>query len=164
MRTAPALRVTVGNFRLWRAAVLLLLVFCLTTGWVWAGKLGWPLAALGMALLTSAFAFAIVLAEIHRPAVNVHWDGQYWHWWLAGEDESARHTGRAEVCIDLGGWMLVRLVRAGRKPWHGNGGMHLPLQRHGMESSWHALRCAVYSPAAAGTTDSTAADQNIWIA
>jgi hypothetical protein len=47
------------------------------------------------------------------------------------------------VAVDLGAWMLLRFERDAtprlrRIVW-------LPLQRRGLETPWHALRCAVYS-------------------
>jgi len=44
------------------------------------------------------------------------------------------------VAVDLGAFLLLRLVEQRRTiVW-------LPVQRRGVESQWHALRCAAYSP------------------
>jgi hypothetical protein len=60
-------------------------------------------------------------------------------------------VGELQVAIDLGAWMLLHFVpdvghRACSVSW-------LPVQRRGLESQWHALRCAVYSPRPAAGVD-----------
>ena len=60
--------------------------------------------------------------------------------WTFVSDAGVRRTGTLEVAMDLGGLLLLRLVGQRRtRVW-------LPVQRRGLESQWHGLRCAVYSP------------------
>ena len=60
--------------------------------------------------------------------------------WAFAPDAGARRTGTLEVAMDLGAFLLLRLVERRRTiAW-------LPIQRRGVETQWHALRCAVYSP------------------
>jgi hypothetical protein len=60
--------------------------------------------------------------------------------WTYVPDVGVARSGALEVAIDLGAFLLLRLVDRGRvTTW-------LPVQRRGLEREWHALRCAVYSP------------------
>ena len=60
--------------------------------------------------------------------------------WTFVSDTGARRTGTLEVAMDLGAFLLLRLVSQRRTTaW-------LPVQRRGIEAQWHGLRCAVYSP------------------
>ena len=60
--------------------------------------------------------------------------------WTFFPDTGVRRTGTLEVSMDLGAFVLLRLVERQRTiAW-------LPVQRRGVETQWHALRCAVYSP------------------
>jgi len=102
-----------------------------------------------MPLAAMSCLFAVVLVtvlwrtELQREPHVLHWDGQAWHWAAAHVPEDRRRAGRIQVALDLGGWMLLRLLPADggapRAHW-------LPVQAAGLERSWHALRCAVYSP------------------
>jgi len=97
----------------------------------------------GLAMLASG---AVVLAGtglMRCQPLSIRWDTQRWNLgpeWSAGEEP---WPGRLDVALDLGAWMLLRFqpdVATGqrRAQW-------VPVQRRGMESAWHALRCAVYS-------------------
>jgi hypothetical protein len=83
--------------------------------------------ALSMAMLACAFSLWRV------PVQSLRWDGGAWQ--LDGM------PGDLKAAIDLGPWMLLMFTPAlpGRTSW-------LPVQRRGLETQWHALRCAVYSP------------------
>jgi hypothetical protein len=83
------------------------------------------MAALGM------FALAVSLWRV--PAQTLYWDGRAW--------QLDAVPGELRVAIDLGPWMLLIFTpdAAARASW-------LPVQRLGLETQWHALRCAVYSP------------------
>jgi hypothetical protein len=127
MRAAPALRVTVRRFAAWRAAVALL---CATAA---AALAGWSLS-LSWACAAAVLAAAISLPLTRRAPLPLSWDGEQWH---AGPDGAPAVTPR--VMLDLGDFLLLRLDGAGRAGW-------LPVQRRGLDGSWHALRCALYSP------------------
>jgi hypothetical protein len=74
---------------------------------------------------------------------SLRWDTRQWHLGPASTTGDEPHSGRLAVAIDLGAWMLLRFQPDGaagkrRSIW-------LPVQRRGLETQWHALRCAVYS-------------------
>ena len=146
MRASPAFQVVLDRFGVWRAAVL---ASVLTGAGVMAAWLVSQPPSAPTAVLVSVAGSAIVLLVLGAGAarvrpVSLRWDGQLWH---LGPPESAGHepySGALRVLLDLGPWMLLRFERAdstwrARATW-------LPVQRRGLESQWHALRCAVYSP------------------
>lgn len=83
--------------------------------------------------------------------LSLRWDTLNWRlgpMTSVGEEPAA---GQLKVVIDLGSWMLLRFVqtepavlsagwRCGLRPQS-----CLAVQRKGLEPTWHALRCAVYS-------------------
>jgi len=87
--------------------------------------------ALVVAVALTMLACAVSLWRV--PAQSLHWDGQVWQ--LDGV------PGELTAAIDIGPWMLLKFTpeMPGRTSW-------LPVQRRGLETQWHALRCAVYSP------------------
>lgn len=138
-RAAPPLTVEVRRHGLWHAALLLLAGAWVLSWTAWlSGHLG-AAAATALGLGCAAAAGLVIRRHWQRPGLVLRWDGQCWHWRFP--DPRHECSGRAEVCIDLGAWMLLRLHPAGpgRSLW-------LPLQRRGLERRWHDLRCAVYSP------------------
>lgn len=148
MRTAPALQITVARFDRWRAGLcgLALAAPMSVAGWAWTSAVPSPQGA-ALTCLAALLAGWLLHAEWRREPHVLHWDGQVWHWGAARAGDEGRRTGRIEVALDLGRWMLLRLVpdrgstpgRASRPAW-------LPVQAVGLERNWHALRCAVYSP------------------
>jgi hypothetical protein len=89
--------------------------------------------AAGLSLATIALAVSLVLVEGGLLTRN---EGG----WTFLSETGSRRTGTLEVSMDLGAFMLLRLVERQRTiAW-------LPVQRRGVETQWHALRCAVYSP------------------
>ena len=89
-----------------------------------------------MLVLIAVGALAVSACAVslwHVPAQSLRWDGRAWQLDAA--------AGELSVAIDLGPWMLLRFKpeRRARASW-------LPVQRAGLETQWHALRCAVYSP------------------
>jgi hypothetical protein len=100
--------------------------------WVLAHA-GW--AAAPVAALAVAGLVATIAAWAMSPVpVSLSWDGQRW----AADGSS----GRLEVMIDLGPWLLLRLCPqpVGRACWIG-------LASTDAGSSMHALRAAVYGRA-----------------
>jgi hypothetical protein len=70
--------------------------------------------------------------------------------WSYASDAGLRRCGTLEVAMDLGSFLLLRLVDERRRSaW-------LPVQRRGLEAQWHALRCAVYAPAPRAAGEPTA--------
>ncbi|WP_207184480.1 hypothetical protein [Rubrivivax gelatinosus] len=116
----------------WRACQALLAALAAAALAAWAhGWLadGYPSAFFSLAAALAAGAFAWRLA-VPR-AVDLRWDGSSW---------SADGAGcRAEIVIDLGRWMLLRLDAPRR--W-------LALDAREAGGRLHLLRAALYSPAA----------------
>ncbi len=152
MRATASVHVTVTRFRVWRAAVaaLLALVWAVVVAWVVSHALarGGPppvaVVAVAVAALLVVSWFAWRLAEV-RPFA-LHWDGRCWFLSPSTAPFAAVDpvAGDVVVMIDLGSWLLLRFVAERRvgtvaPTW-------LPLQRRGLERSWHAVRCAVHAP------------------
>jgi hypothetical protein len=99
----------------------------------------WVSAALG------AVDIALVVAAaglMRQPAADLRWDTRCWHLRRPSPGSGAATPGNLTIALDLGIWMLLRFnpdpaFRPRRTTW-------LPVQRHGVEADWHALRCAVY--------------------
>jgi hypothetical protein len=156
MRASPAFQVVLDRFGVWRAFVLMTALAGGVVVWAWLvseqpsvpAASRWVIAGIALALLALAAGAARV------PPVSLRWDGQLWH---LGPPVSAGHepdSGQLQVAIDLGPWMLLRFAPAAstwrtRSTW-------LPAQRQGLESRWHALRCAVYSPRPQSGADAAA--------
>jgi len=156
VRSAPAVSVRVARFDRWRTALALL--------WALAGAgVAATLAAhagavrLHAGLGAAAMALAAAAASwrgSRRSPVMLSWDGRQWTVGgpLPSASPDARQDGpavRVSVHVDLGGWLLVSLDTESipvRRVW-------LPLQRAGLESHWHALRCALYSRAPIAAAD-----------
>ena len=150
MRAAPAFQVSLQRFGVWRGAVLSLVALGVTVMAAWLVTRESPPVSLTFVLvvvvLTLLAALGAALAK--TPAVDLRWDGRAWY---LGAPSSDAISGELSVAIDLGPWMLLRFSPAlpdarARVVW-------LPVQRRGLESQWHALRCAVYSPRPAPAED-----------
>lgn len=111
----------------------------------WMGAVG-QVPAWGGGVVLLVLGCAVVL---NRPAAWacpawLRWDGHDWHWAGADHEPSGavEHvTGRAAVCLDLGGFMLIRLVPHDMRA----GGGWLPLSRRDALPDWHLLRCALHA-------------------
>ena len=157
MRASPAFQVVLDRFGLWRWAVI---VCALSGAAALVAWLAWqpapPLPA-PFQWITVAVAFLLLTwgaASARVRPVSLRWDGQLWH---LGPPASAGHeprTGALRVLVDLGPWMLLRFVPAD-STWR-RGAIWLPVQRRGLESQWHALRCAVHSPRPQSGADAAA--------
>lgn len=146
MRASPAFQVVLDRFGVWRMAVL---VPALAGGVVMGAWLVSSPPSVSIASRGSAAVAALVLLLVGARAasvapVSLRWDGQLWH---LGPPASAGHepaSGALHVALDFGPWMLLRFEPA-ESTWRTRA-TWLPAQRRGLESRWHALRCAVYSP------------------
>lgn len=153
MRTAPALQVTVARYGLWRGALLGLAVAATAAVTLWWATAGVPAAAGASVLLgTLLLSGWLLRAEWRRPPCVLRWDGQCWHWGTPGAPAARHGSGRVVVTLDLGSWMLLRLVPDGADRRRRARAAWLPVQARGLEPHWHALRCAVYSPTPAATS------------
>ena len=153
MRASPAFEVSLHRFGVWRSAVLLLaaLGVAAITAWLITRERPIGLAAMIAAAFAVAVSMGWAVSLLHVPAVGLRWDGQFWHLVavVAMPDEAT--PGDLRVVIDLGPWMLLRFSAA--EPARRWSAIWLPVQRRGLETQWHALRCAVYSPRPAPGAD-----------
>jgi hypothetical protein len=146
MRASPAFQVVLDRFGVWQVAVL---ASALAGGVVMLAWLASSLPSVSVASRCAAAVAALALLVLGARAarvapVSLRWDGQHWH---LGPPESAGHepaSGALHVALDFGPWMLLRFAPA-ESTWRTRA-TWLPAQRRGLESRWHALRCAVYSP------------------
>ena len=149
MHGSPSCTITVARFRAWRAGVAVVALAGLATlgAWLLASPLGErPGPQAGVAL--AAIATVALAASLWRQRpVRLRWDGVAWAMAPAA-DLGAERTCRLEVALDLGSFLLLRFLPAagaGRV-----GARWIPVGRAGLEREWHAFRCAVHSPVAAG--------------
>ena len=153
MRASPAVEVALTRFGAWQAAVgVLASSSALSAVAWWATQHRLPPLAAGVATGVALCAAAwLALSLVRVPHARLRWDGRGWHLRRVGSAPAEPVAGEVTATIDLGPWMLLRfepLARARREApvW-------LPVQRAGIESQWHALRCAVYSPRPAPGAD-----------
>jgi len=142
MRESVFFELRLRRFGVWQGAVWLVAGAAIAAVAAWAltmfdseqsGRALVIAVAAGLSLATIALAISLVLVE---GGLLTRSEGV----WTFLSDTGARRTGTLEVSMDLGAFMLLRLVERQRTiAW-------LPVQRRGVETQWHALRCAVYSP------------------
>jgi hypothetical protein len=149
MRASPPIEISLNRYGWWHAAVAALVgaTAAAVSAWLLAAaaqRSGWEVA-----LVVACASIAIVLAAstARTSPVVLRWDGATWRVAQGAGAGTAQRVleGALQVSIDLGPWMLLRFSAAsqGRVPivvW-------LPVQRTGLEASWHALRCAVHARA-----------------
>ena len=143
MRESVFFELRLRRFGVWRVAVWLVAGAAIAAVAAWAvalldsqpasGRALVMAVAVGLALAT--IGLALSLARVEGGLLTCS-DGV----WTFVTDTGARSTGTLEVAMDLGAFLLLRLVERRRTiAW-------LPVQRRGVATQWHALRCAVYSP------------------
>lgn len=135
MRASPACQVSLHRFGVWRVAILALAAIGIAALTAWLIGRPEPAVVESVLPVVSLVVLSIGLSVSlwHMPPQSLRWDGHMWHLGAA--------PGELTVAIDLGPWMLLRFTPAGERRFG-----WLPVQRRGLESQWHALRCAVYSP------------------
>ena len=139
MRASPACQVVLKRFGVWRGAVLalaLLAILCVAT-WLAHREPPIPLWMLAAAVVAVGAMIALLYSLWRMPPRHLRWDAQVW--WLT--ERAGEVAGELTVVIDLGPWMLLRFAPGGSAQ-----AVWLPARRRGLETQWHALRCAVYSP------------------
>jgi hypothetical protein len=151
MRAAPEFQVCLHRFGVWRGAVLVLAGLTVATTIAWLATRERPIETevwVG-SLLSMVAAVALTTSVVRTPPATLRWDGRAWH---LGSTPGDLSPGELEIAIDLGRWMLLRFTPAAsagaRVVW-------LPVQRKGMESQWHELRCSVHAPRIAADDDPT---------
>ena len=146
MRAAPAIQVTLKRFGVWHGALLVLSLGAAVVLAAWIVNRPTPLPALWQAATAAAIVASLgfAWAAARVAPVRLTWDGQAWQFAPIDQPDEKVGAGSLTVCIDLGAWMLLRFAEAPSGGW--SKATWLPVQRHGLEAQWHALRCAAYSP------------------
>jgi hypothetical protein len=139
MHATPDFRISVRRFGVWRVASAVIGVAATAVACAWValsieGTGAW------LATAVACVGLAVTLA-LARPvaAFSLRWDTQAWH---LGPESSRGHeprSGRIQVALDLGSWVLLRFsVDASRRV------VWLPVQQRGHEADWQALRRTVH--------------------
>jgi hypothetical protein len=103
-----------------------------------------PLDGVCMSLIFSLLVGLIGTIDlVRRQPIMLRWDAQRWHVTDPSPGAVEIELLGLSVVLDLGGWMLLKLhsdlpLYRLRSRW-------IPVQRHGMETHWQSLRCALYS-------------------
>jgi hypothetical protein len=144
MHASPPFQMIVRRFGVWRLASTVLVLMVASAVGAWVHRAVEPFAVLaGIAVGALALSSAAILIHAWRlQPTSLRWDTQRWHLGEAGSAGREPSPGRLTVAMDLGMWMLLRFVPDERNLWRR--GVWLPVQRHGHETAWHALRCTVY--------------------
>ena len=135
MRESVYFELRLSRFDVWHAAVGLVAGAAIA---MWASR---PQSGQAMVLLVAGglclvtIGVAVSLARVEGGVLTCA-EGA----WAFVSDVGGRRTGTIEVAIDLGAFLLLRLV------WQRRTTAWLPVQRRGLEAQWHGLRCAMYSP------------------
>ena len=143
MRESVFFELRLRRFGVWQAAVGLVAGAAIVAMAAWAAGMWDAQPASGRALVVAiagGLALATVGAALSLASVKAGIlacaDGA----WSYTTDAGSRRSGTLEVAMDLGAFLLLRMVDERHKStW-------LPVQRRGLEAQWHGLRCAVYSP------------------
>jgi len=143
MRDSVFFELRLRRFGVWQVAVCLVSGAAIGALAAWADAM-WDsqpesgrvlVLTIAAALSLATIGVALSLARVQAGVLSCV-DGA----WAFVSDAGGRRTGTLEVAMDVGGLLLLRLVEQRRtRAW-------LPVQRRGLESQWHRLRCAVYSP------------------
>lgn len=146
MRAAPAVAVTACP-GLARTVLRLLSGLAVGVTALWALQRGDGLAATITSLVVAGVA-CLLWRDRRASARNLKWDGV--DWWLAAPVDAAEpRVGKVAVALDLDRWLLLRFRADGLEvPAPGPRTRWLALRRREHPAEWHALRCALYSPAA----------------
>ena len=143
MRERVFFELRLSRFGVWRVAIWLVAGAAIAAVAAWAVAMldsqpeaGRTLVmAVAVGLLLATGGLAISLARVEGGLLTCS-DGL----WTFVPDSGQARTGMLQVAVDLGAFLLLRLVEPRRTiVW-------LPVQRRGVEAQWHALRCAAYSP------------------
>ena len=143
MRAAPPCQVSLNRFGAWRLGVLFVASLAVAVLLAWLIAHERPIGtAVAIVVMAASTAFAVLGWRLARcKAVELRWDGLAWH---LGPSTDDALPGDVSIAFDLGPWMLLRFLPTARSAPVGV--VWLPVQRHGLEAQWHALRCAIYSP------------------
>ena len=149
MRASPAFHVNLQRQTLWRIAVAALAVMAFACNLAWCASGTEPRSA---AVWAVSNALAVLLAGVavnsaKSKPLSLRWDTLNWRLGPMASVGEEPIAGQLTVVMDMGFWMLLRFVQTeplvlflGLRPQ-----ICLAVQRRGLEPTWCALRCAVYS-------------------
>jgi hypothetical protein len=120
MRASPSFQISLRRFGVWRCAVI-------------------TIVGLGFVIVGSW-----LMTREQLGSLRLRWDGQIWRAGASDIEVDNLAVGELLVAIDLGPWMMLRFEPATRRRFRRFS--WIPVQRWGIESEWHSLRCALYSP------------------
>jgi len=142
MRESVLFELRLRRFGVWRLAIGLVASAAVAAMAAWAASM-WDsqegagralISAVAAALSLATIVIAVSLGRVEGGLLTCR-DGV----WTFLSDAGGQRSGTLEVAMDLGGFLLLRLVGEARTTaW-------LPVQRRGVEDQWHGLRCAAYS-------------------
>ena len=142
MQAAPELNLTLHPSAGWRKLALGLASAAAVSDVAWILSSDWSLLRAGPAALGIGFAlWVLVHPDATRPPLRLHWTRRAWRL-QEGAASPASLQGDVDVLLDLGGALLLRFRPAARR---GRARM-FALTQADHPGSWHALRCALYSP------------------
>ncbi len=149
MRERPSCVIELLRFGIWRVAIVVVALLAIAAMAAWAGLAlanpthDWALIAAVAVVL--ALASALLAASLMSvPAGTLAASDGVWTFTFDRDGIERIESGHLVVALDLGAFLLLILTRV-----HGSNRLArrwLPVQRRGLESEWHALRCAAYSP------------------
>jgi len=149
MRASPAFQVNLQRFAFWRSAVAVLAFMALVCTLAWSASDTSP-RPVSVWLLVNFVAIVLVWAAVsasRTDALSLRWDTLNWRLGPISSVGEEPLVGRLTVVMDLGFWMLIRFVQT--EPAIRHFGLRpqrcIAAQRRGMESTWHAFRCAVHA-------------------
>ena len=145
MQAASAVQVTVRHFGVWNALLGVI------SGTTLAVAMAWlvthhddPLDGASMFLILSVLVGLLGTIDlVRRQPIVLRWDAQRWHVTDPSRGAVEIEVLGLSVVLDLGGWMLLKL-HADLPPYRLRSGW-IPVQRHGIETQWQPLRCALYA-------------------
>jgi hypothetical protein len=149
MRERPSCVIELRRFGVWRAAILVVALLAMAAMAGWGGlavanpTADSALIAIVAALLALASA-GLALSLMSVPAGTLAAAAGVWTFTFDRGGIERIESGSLVVALDLGAFLLLILTRR-----HGSNRLArrwLPVQRRGLETEWHALRCAAYSP------------------
>ena len=145
MQAASAVQVTVQRFGVWNMALGLVsaTVLSVAVGWLVTRHDEFPDWS-GVLLMASVVVGLLGAVDLlRRQPITLRWDAQRWYVTDLSRTADDMEVSELRVALDLGGWMLLRFrCDAPRHTWRRG---WIPVQRRGIESHWHALRCAVHA-------------------
>jgi hypothetical protein len=148
MRTAPSFRLQAPTSVGWRRVLLgtWLATAALVLAWLLAAWLRHDLDT--PKVITAGLAAAVWLLARPTPppaCIDLTWDGQGWQWLDLQSAASAPKPCDVHAAVDLGAWLLLRLIPFTPGPVWQRRVHWVALSESDSGATWHSVRCALYS-------------------